>query len=54
MWETETENLVTIALVVECDDNKVSSEEIGKQLAAFCTCIKVKTMVWLITACQLV
>lgn len=54
MWEAETENLMTIALMVECDDNKVSSEEIGKQLAAFYTCIKMKSMVWLITTCQLV
>lgn len=45
MWEAETANFVTIALMVECYDNKVSSEEIGKQLAAFCTCIKMKTMV---------
>lgn len=44
---------MTIALVVECD-NKVSSKEIGKQLAAFYRCIKMKTMVWLITTCQLV
>lgn len=44
MWEAEAENFVTIALMVECY-NKVSSEKIGKQLAAFYTCIKMKTMV---------
>lgn len=40
--------------MVECDDNKVSSEEIGKHLAAFCTYIKMKTMVRLISTFQLV
>lgn len=45
MWEAEAENFVTIALMVECYDYKVSSEKIGKQLATFYTCIKMKNMV---------
>lgn len=51
IWETENENLVTTAVMVECDDNKVSSEEIGMQLTAFYTYIKMQTMVRLIKIC---